>query len=88
MSEKKEKKRNSGAGMGYCPIFFSKFESQYNKLYYDRQGWEAAQGRAGACSGVATTRPGGLATQPHDMANRAATRSASSHGVRQRARMA
>ena len=42
----KMKKKSAGKhGMGYCPFFF-KFESQYNKLYCDRVGWLAAQGRA------------------------------------------
>ena len=48
----KKKKRCSGAGMGYCPFFFffSKFESQYIKLYCNtgpgRHGLGDRPGRA------------------------------------------
>ena len=56
----KKKNRVAGSSLGYCPKF-SKFESQYNKLYCDRQGWEAVR-RGAPQHGVAghdttTARP-------------------------------
>ena len=37
MRGKKKQNKVAGSRLGYCPIF-SKFVSQYSKLYCDRQG--------------------------------------------------
>ena len=50
-----KKKTLQEAGMSYCPFFFSKCESQYNKLYYDtrldRHGLGEWPGRAAGPQG-------------------------------------
>ena len=58
---KKKKKTLQEAGMGYCP-YFSKFESQYSKLYcdigLDRQGLGDGPGRAAGAQGRAAGAQG------------------------------